>query len=182
MELSAALITFAVGLGGVMLGGLLARRNEKRAYGERLLVEALDDAATAIAHVAGGEGKSAQNRYASAVSRIALHASPDVIAKFRQFQDDATTATSDGRARFIDAVQEARRELGHGHVADEDLAVLLFGNTQPEERFTAHCKTWAADFGDAIRVRRPPSVLEREGNGEVQPIVRSPQHEQDHRG
>lgn len=111
MNALSALVTFAAGLGGVILGGFLARRNEKRAQGERLLVEAMNDAATAIAEVASGEGKAAQNRYASAVSRIALHASPAVIAKFRRFQDDATTSTRDGRVRLIDAVQQARREL-----------------------------------------------------------------------
>ena len=94
-----ALITFAAGLGGVILGGWLARRNEKKAQGERLLVQAMNDAATAIAEVASGEGRAAQNRYASAVSRIALHASPDVISRFRSFQDDATTSTADGRRR-----------------------------------------------------------------------------------
>lgn len=118
MNVAIALITLVAGLVGVVLGGFLARRNEKRAHGERLLVEALNDAVTAIADVAGGEGKAAQNRYASAMSRIALHASPGVISEFREFQDDATTATKDGRARFVDAVQQARRELGHGE-ADE---------------------------------------------------------------
>lgn len=86
MEVAVALITLAVGLVGVILGGLLARRNEKRAQGERLLVEALNDAMTAIAEVAGGEGKPAQNRYASAMSRIALHASPRVIRSSASFK------------------------------------------------------------------------------------------------
>lgn len=135
-----ALITFAVGLGGVALGGWLARRNEKRAYGERLLVEALNDAVTAIADVAGDGGGGAQNRYASAASRIALHASPAVLAKFREFQDDPTTTSMDGRRRLIAALQEARRELGHGHAKDDDLAVLLFGGTEPESgRIVAEC-------------------------------------------
>jgi hypothetical protein len=131
MDASAALITFAAGLGGVSLGGLLARRNEKKAYGERLLVEALNDAGTAIADVAGGEDKPALTRYASAMKRIALHASPAVISGFRRFQDDATTETEDGRARLIAAVQSARRELGHDDAPDEDIAVLLFGGTEP---------------------------------------------------
>lgn len=144
MEVAVALITLAVGLVGVVLGGLLTRRNEKRAQGERLLVEALNDAATAIAEVAGGEGKPAQNRYASAMSRIALHASPRVISQFREFQNDATTATQDGRVRFIEAVQQARLELGHGKANEEDLAVLLFGNTKPTERFVAQCQTFRA--------------------------------------
>lgn len=141
MDALAALITFAAGVGGVILGGLLARRNEKRAQGERLLVEAVNDAATAIAEVAGGEGKAAQSRYASAVSRIALHASPAVISKFRMFQDDATTSTLDGRARLIDAVQQARRELGHRRAPDEDIAVLLFGNVEPTRHFCSSCRT-----------------------------------------
>lgn len=126
-----ALITFAAGLGGVVVGGLLSRHNEKKALGERLLVEALNDAGTAIAHVAGGEGQSAQTRYASALKRIALHASPAVISGFRGFQDDATTETDDGRVRLIAAVQAARRELGKGDASDEDIAVLLFGGTEP---------------------------------------------------
>lgn len=128
MDALTALITFGAGVGGVLLGGFLARRNEKQAQGDRLLVEALNDAVTAIAEVAGGGGGAAQNRYASATSRIALHASPEVVARFRQFQDDATTATADGRARLIAALQEARRELGHGRVGDDDLYVLLFGS------------------------------------------------------
>jgi hypothetical protein len=142
MDGVAAAITFVVGLSGVALGGLLTRRNEKRAQGERLLVEALNDAMTAIADVAGGDGTSAQNRYASATSRIALHASPSVVASFRRFQDNATTATADGRERLIAAVQEARRELGHGAANAEDIAVLMFGNSRPETgRLAARCKS-----------------------------------------
>jgi hypothetical protein len=141
VDVAVALITLAVGLVGVVLGGLLARRNEKRAQGERLLVEAFNDAATAIAEVAGGEGKEAQNRYASAVSRIALHASPAVISKFRDFQEDATTSTVGGRARLIAAVQEARKELCHGQAPDDEIAVLLFGNDEPKERFCSRCGT-----------------------------------------
>jgi hypothetical protein len=127
MDAITALITFAAGLGGVVLGGLLSRRNERRAHGDRLLVEALNDAITAIADVAGGEGSSAQRRYASATSRIAIHASPEVVIAFRRFQDDATTVTADGRARLIVALQQARRELGAGEVEKDDLEVLLFG-------------------------------------------------------
>jgi hypothetical protein len=135
------LIPLVVGVVGVVVGGLLARRNEKKAQGERLLVEALNDAATAIAEVAGGEGRSAQNRYASAVSRIALHASPSVVAEFREFQNDATTSTADGRVRLINAIQAARRELGHGDANDQDIAVLLFGDSEPDGRFFAECLT-----------------------------------------
>lgn len=156
------LIPLAVGLIGVVVGGLLTRRNEKKAQGERLLVEALNDAATAIAEVAGGVGRSAQNDYASAMSRIALHASPDVISRFREFQDDATTATDSGRARFIDAVQQARIELGHGRADDEDLAVLLFGNSEPVERFTAQCRTMEAVAPGAIVPQRSRLAIEKQ--------------------
>jgi hypothetical protein len=121
-------ITFVVGLGGVGLGAVLARRNTKRAAGDRLLVEALNDVVGAIAEVAGGAGASAQSRYGSATARIALHASPNVVAAFRDFQDDATTTTREGRARLLRAVQVARRELGHADVDHRDLAVLFFGS------------------------------------------------------
>lgn len=144
-------IPLIVGLAGVVLGALLTRRNEKKSYGARLLVEALNDAVTAIAEVAGGEGRAAQNRYASAMSRIALHASPEVISGFRDFQVDATTATEDGRKRFIAAVQRARLELGHQKADDSDLSDLMFG-ASPAERFTARCNT-RADFDAAIRSR-----------------------------
>lgn len=127
MDVAVALVTLFVGLVGVVLGGLFTRRNEKKAQGERLLVEALNDAMTAVSDVANGDGAEAQKRYASAVSRIALHASPSVISKFRVFQDDATTGTPDGRARLISAIQEARKELDHGRASDEDIGVLLFG-------------------------------------------------------
>jgi len=150
MDALTALITFAAGLGGVALGGLLARRNEKQAHGERLLVEALNDAMTAIADVAGGEGKAAQNRYASATSRIALHASPPVLARFREFQDDADTTTADGRQRLLAAVQAARRELAHGKARDDDLSVLLFG---PDERRTAARCNWSPHHMDDLHAR-----------------------------
>lgn len=180
MDLPIALITFAAGLTGVILGGLLTRRNEKKAYGERLPVEALNDAATAIAEVAGGEGKAAQNRYASAMSRIALHASPAVISRFRDFQDDATTTTADGRERLIDAIQEARQELGHGQADEEDLAVLLFGNSEPEERFMARCFTQEmADGYPRMQPPRSPSVLERSADREIDAIVQSAQRVKD---
>jgi hypothetical protein len=121
-----AAIGVAAGLGGVLLGGFLSRRNERKAQGERLLVEALNDAVSAIAEVAGGD-RAAQQRYASAVSRIALHSPPYVLESFRLFQDDATTVTGEGRKRLIRAVQAAREELGHRPARDEDIAVLLFG-------------------------------------------------------
>jgi len=155
VEVAIALGTLAVGLVGVVLGALLTRQNNKRAYGERLLVEALNDAATAIAEVAGGEGKSAQNRYASAVSRIALHASPGVIAKFRAFQDDPTTTTTDGRARLIEAFDAARKELGHKDADEEDIAVLLFGGTEPSLMFRAKCETTPYVAKGGVLVERP---------------------------
>jgi hypothetical protein len=133
MDWLSALVAFGVGLGGVAFGGFLTRRNDRKGHADRLLTEAFNDALSAITDVAGGVGDSALRRYASATSRIALHAPPRVVVKFRRFQDDATTFTADGRARFIAAVQEARRELGHGEVDDDDLGVLLFGGTQPRD-------------------------------------------------
>ena len=70
-----------------------------------------------------------------------MHASPDVISKFRTFQDNPTTSTSVGRARLIKAVQQVRRELGHRHAPDEDIAVLLFGNAEPTRHFCSRCRT-----------------------------------------
>jgi hypothetical protein len=134
MDAITALITFAAGLGGVALGGFLARRNERQAQGDRLLVEAINDALTATAEVAQIGDRAAQSRYGSALARIALHASPRVIERFREFQDDATTNTASGRARFLAAVQEARRELGQSPVNEGDIAVLLFGSTSSENR------------------------------------------------
>lgn len=130
MDAITALITFGAGLAGVGLGGFLARRNEKKSQGERLLVEALNDAITAIANVASGD-PDAQARYASATARIALHAPPAVVTAFREFQDDATTVSPDGRARLLAAIQAAREELDHGNVSNDDLAVLLFGSNSP---------------------------------------------------
>lgn len=121
-----AMVGVIAGLGGVALGGFLARRNDRRGHGERLLVEALNDAVSAIAEVAGGD-QTAQRRYASAVSRIALHSPPEVLLKFREFQDSGTTVTREGQEQLVIAIQAARRELGHGDVPDGDLAVLLFG-------------------------------------------------------
>lgn len=127
MDATGAVITFAVGLGGVALGAWLSRRNQKRSANDRLLVEAINDVVGAIAEVANGATGEAQWRYASAVSRIALHAPPEVVGAFRRFQDEATTATSEGRALLIAAVQAARQALGHQKVVDGDLAILLFG-------------------------------------------------------
>jgi hypothetical protein len=126
-----AAITFAVGLGGVTLGGLLARRNEQRAHSDRLLVEAINDAVSAAAEVAQVGGSVPQSRYGSAMARIALHAPPTVVERFREFQEDGTTITSDGQARFLAAVQQARKELGRDPVKDGDVAPLLFGAGHP---------------------------------------------------
>jgi hypothetical protein len=122
-----AVLTVVVGVLGIGLGALLARRNERASTTDRLLTEALNDLVAAIAHVANGEGQAAQGRYASATSRIALHASPPVVAAFRRFQDDATTGTPDGRARLLDAIHIARRELGQKPADTDDLETLLFG-------------------------------------------------------
>jgi hypothetical protein len=111
---------------GAVLGAWLTRRNEKRAATERLLLDTLSDLVDAIAAVVAGD-KGAQQRYASATARLALHASPEVVAAFRRFQDDATTATAEGRGRFLVAVAAARRELGAKQADADDLAVLLWG-------------------------------------------------------
>jgi len=124
----AALIAAFAGLAGIMTGARLTREHARRAQAERLLVEALNDAVAAIASVAGGAGQDAQRLYAAAVSRIALHGSPSVVAAFRRFQDDATTTTDEGRARLLSAVHAARGELGHASASNEDLTILLFGS------------------------------------------------------
>jgi hypothetical protein len=116
---------------GAVLGAWLARRNEQRATADQLLLATLSDVVDAIAAVSVGAGENAQQRYASATSRLALHASPEVVAAFRRFQDDATTATADGRARFLAAVQAARRELGSAPADNGDLTVLLWGPGPP---------------------------------------------------
>jgi hypothetical protein len=123
---NAVLAIAAVAL-GAGLGAYLARRNERASHIDRLLAEALNDVVAAIADVAGGEGSPAQARYASAVSRIALHASPEVVSAFRAFQDHATTYTTDGRTRLVEALQLARADLGHKPAAPDDLQTLLFG-------------------------------------------------------
>lgn len=129
-----AWITVAVGvaatLGGIALGGVLTRRNERRAQGERLLVEAFNDAVSAIAKVSMGD-QAAASGYLSAVTRIGLHSPPTVLEKFRDFQMDPTVETADGQARLIAAIQAARTELGYEQVKDADLAGLLFGKNRP---------------------------------------------------
>ena len=90
-----ALSLFA-GILGVIVGAMLARRNARKGHADTLLCDALDDLISAIAEVAAGD-KAAQPRYASAVSRVALHGSPKVVEAFRAFQEDANTGTQDGR-------------------------------------------------------------------------------------
>jgi len=118
---------------GVVLGAWgswLARRNEKKAATERLLVEALNDLVGGIADVAA-KVPYAQARYASALARVGLHGSLGIVQAFRRHQDDATTITAEGRQLLVDAVQQARRELRQQHVADDALSVLLFGTGKP---------------------------------------------------
>lgn len=131
MDEAQAAITFGVGVGGVVLGAFLARRNERRATADRLLTEAMNDAFGAIAEVAtarGSNDQAAQARYGSAAARIALHAPKEVVVAFRRFQDAPTTETEDGRTRLLAAVQEARCALGHEAADDPDLYVLMFGS------------------------------------------------------
>ena len=127
VSVSQIVIPAAAGLLGVASAAYLARRNEKRARAERLLVEAMSDMVSAIAEVAVTRDPAAQARYASASSRIALHGSPAIVAAFRRFNDDATTATEEGRVRLLQAFTVARRDLGAGVADERDLAVLLFG-------------------------------------------------------
>lgn len=124
MEVVAAL---AAGVAGVALGAWLARRNEKRAATERLLVEAINDVVDGIARVAQEGTPDAQARYAGALARVALHGSPEVVRAFSHHQEDATTITPEGRRRLIAAMQQSRLELGRQRVDERDLAMLLFG-------------------------------------------------------
>jgi uncharacterized protein with PIN domain len=127
-DIGTAIIAAVSALGGVSLGALLSRRNEKTAQAERLLVNAINDAVTAIAEVAQTKSQEAQARYGSALSRIALYASPTVVTAFRRFQDEANTTTIEGRSLLIDAVLVARHELGENDIDRDDLHVLLFGS------------------------------------------------------
>jgi hypothetical protein len=123
----AALIALAIGFGGVLLGARLTRRNDRRSRADDLLARALSDAVAAISDVAAGTVPNAMASYGAAVARIALHGPPEVVQAWRYFQDDATTATEDGRERLVTALQAARKQLGHGQVSDGELHVLLFG-------------------------------------------------------
>jgi hypothetical protein len=80
MDTSAVIVGF-VGIAlGALLTGLLTRQNERRSYADELLAQAVNDA---IALVASGKSPDAQTRYASAVSPVALHGSPRVVATWR---------------------------------------------------------------------------------------------------
>ena len=114
------------GVIGVSLGAWLAQRRDKHASDERLLVEALNDMVGGIADVANGVS-GADARYASALARVVLHGSPRVVGALCAFQEDATTVTPQGRGRLVAALQEARRELGHPGLPDEQAVTLLFG-------------------------------------------------------
>ncbi|MGN6258347.1 MAG: hypothetical protein ACTHN3_11450 [Solirubrobacterales bacterium] len=129
MEVAAAL---AAGVAGVALGAWLARRNEKQAATERLLVEAINDLVDAVAGVAQGV-PNAQAQYGSALARVALQGSPEVVRAFRHHQEEATTITPEGRRRLIAAIQQARKELGHQPLDDRDLEVMLFGPPSQRE-------------------------------------------------
>jgi hypothetical protein len=133
VDATAALIALAVGFGGVLLGAALTRRNDRRSRGDELLAEAANDAIRAIAHVAASNSADAQAQtdYASAVSRVAMHGTPPVVAAWRSFQDNATTETPEGRALMVAAIQGTRTQLGHGPASDGDLHVLLFGPGGP---------------------------------------------------
>src|SRR3954471_20718450 len=127
MEIVAAL---AGGFVGATLGAWLARRHEKRAATERLLVEAISDVVDGIAGVAQGI-PNAEARYAAALARIALHGSPEVVRAFSHHQEDATTITPEGRRRLVAAMQQARLDLGRERVDERNLEVLLFGPLPP---------------------------------------------------
>lgn len=126
MEIATAL---AAGVVGVALGAWLARRNEKRAATERLLVEAVSDVVDGIAGAAQGI-PNAEARYAAALARVALHGSPEVVRAFSHHREDATTITFEGRRRLLVAMQQARSELGRQRLNERDLEVMLFGLSQ----------------------------------------------------
>lgn len=127
VDVAAALIALAVGFGGVLLAAVLTRRNDRRSRGDELLAEAANDAIRAIARVAASNSTDAkaQADYGSAVSRVAMHGRPSVVAAWRSFQDNATTETKEGRTLMVAAIQATRAQLGHGPASDADLHVLL---------------------------------------------------------
>jgi hypothetical protein len=161
VNVAAALIALAIGFGGVVLGARLTRRNDRRSRADDLLARALSDAVAAISDVAAGTVPNAMASYGSAVARIALHGPPEVVQAWRYFQDDATTATEDGRSRLVTALQAARKQLGHGSVSDRELHVLLFGpgGVGPVE-FQALLSSVQAAMETTSRTqpRQPPGV------------------------
>jgi hypothetical protein len=133
---AAALIALAVGFGGVLFGALLARRNDRRSRTDELLAGAVNDAVEAISRVAASNStdKKAQTEYGAALSRIAVHGTPPVVAAWRVFQDEANTGTVVGRKRLVAAIQATRAQLGHGQASGSDLGILLFGVGPPQVR------------------------------------------------
>lgn len=127
--MSALVVSVLAVLGGVVLGALLTRRNEKQATSERLLTEALNDIVGGIADAANGV-PDAQARYASAMARLALHGNAKVVRAFREWQEIANTGTDEGRDALVAAVREARRRLDQDELDDEDVFMLLFGSRQ----------------------------------------------------
>jgi len=127
--IAAGLVAGFSALGGVSLGALLSRRNEKQAHTDRLLVDAINDAIAAVAEVAQTQSAEAQARYGGALARIALHGSPEVVAAFLAFQRDGSTVTPEGRGLLAAAVEVARRELRRGPVTTDALRILLFGRS-----------------------------------------------------
>lgn len=122
-------IALAVGFGGVGLGALLPRRNERQSHAKGLLTQALNDAVAAIAHVAAGGGSDAQAHYASASARIALHGPREVVEPWRRFQDEGNTNTPRTVVpAWLTPSKPPERPLGHETALDEDLRVLLFGS------------------------------------------------------
>lgn len=90
-------------------------------------MEALDDVVGGISDEAN-RVTGAQARYASGMARMALHGSPRMVSTLSHWQREPTTVTPQGRRRLVAAIAEARRELGHDELDDEDIALLLFGD------------------------------------------------------
>ncbi|MGD0197242.1 MAG: hypothetical protein ABSC56_04970 [Solirubrobacteraceae bacterium] len=142
-----AVIGAAAGVGGVTLGARLNRQNEKQAQADRLLVDALNetvDAISVVAHYTKGspdeprsdepphpKAEEGRLRYAAAMARMALYASPDVVAAFRRFQEIADTGTTEGRNRYVEAAAMARTDLDRGTAEPDDLRMLFFGSLKP---------------------------------------------------
>lgn len=123
LEVGAALV---VGIVVGAWGSWLTRRNEKKATAERLLVEALNDVVGGVSDVVS-KVPGAQARFGSAMSRIGLYGSPELVRAFRLHQEDGTTITPEGRRLFMAALQQARVDLGYPTLDEDDLAAILFG-------------------------------------------------------